>query len=351
MKFIHIADVHLGMVPDQGKPWSEKRSKELYESFFEVIERCNQQSIDLLLIAGDLFHRQPLLRELKEVNYHFSKLTHTKVVLIAGNHDYIGEHSRYREFHWCEQVIFLGAKELQKIYIPEVSTTVYGFSYHQRDIKDAMYDNVLPSKEKGFHILLAHGGDEKNVPMNRKLIDMAGFDYVALGHIHKLEGLGKAMAYAGSLEPLDRNETGNHGYILGELSGNVQSHITFVPCSKRQYYHLEIEVDQDMVKGSVIDVVKEHMNRLGKQHIYKIILAGIRDPEVVFLESDFLTIGNVVEVQDNTIPDYDFERLQYQNRDNMIGMFIDAIRTCGEKDEIADKALYYGMEALLKKTR
>jgi DNA repair exonuclease SbcCD nuclease subunit len=275
-------------------------------------------------------------------------LVHTKVVIIAGNHDYIGEHSRYKEFQWCQQVVFLGDKELECIYIPEASTTIYGFSYHQRDITESKYDSIVPSKEKGFHILLAHGGDEKNIPMNRRLIEVAGFDYVALGHIHKPEGFGKAMAYSGSLEPLDRNETGNHGYILGELSEQSQCNITFVPYSVRQYYHLEIEIDQDMVKGTVVDLVKERVNHLGRQHIYKIILAGIRDPELHFLESDFLTIGNIVEFQDNTIPDYDFEQLQYQNRDNMIGMFIEAIRACGEKDEIADKALYYGMEALRK---
>ena len=26
MKFIHVSDVHLGIKPDEGKPWSEKKS-------------------------------------------------------------------------------------------------------------------------------------------------------------------------------------------------------------------------------------------------------------------------------------------------------------------------------------
>ena len=44
---------------------------------------------DLLLVAGDLFHRQPLLRELKEVDGLFASLDRTQVVLVAGNHDYM----------------------------------------------------------------------------------------------------------------------------------------------------------------------------------------------------------------------------------------------------------------------
>lgn len=27
MKFIHVSDVHLGIKPDEGKPWSEKERR------------------------------------------------------------------------------------------------------------------------------------------------------------------------------------------------------------------------------------------------------------------------------------------------------------------------------------
>ena len=48
---------------------------------------------DCLLISGDLFHRQPLMRDLKEVNYLFTTIPNVKVILIAGNHDRIRENS------------------------------------------------------------------------------------------------------------------------------------------------------------------------------------------------------------------------------------------------------------------
>ena len=84
MRFIHIADVHLGARPDAGPLYSEGRARELWETFEHVLGVCEEERTDLLLIAGDLFHRQPLVRELKEADYLFSELTHTKVVLIAG---------------------------------------------------------------------------------------------------------------------------------------------------------------------------------------------------------------------------------------------------------------------------
>ena len=42
MRFIHVSDVHLGMVPDKGKPWSDIRAKEidtssgLIQSFYRL---------------------------------------------------------------------------------------------------------------------------------------------------------------------------------------------------------------------------------------------------------------------------------------------------------------------------
>ena len=104
MKFIHAADVHLGASPDAGSSYTENRPKELWDSFERLLEVCEKEEIDLLLIAGDLFHRQPLLRELKEVDYLFSRLTHTRVVMIAGNHDYLKGDSYYRTFQWSTPV-------------------------------------------------------------------------------------------------------------------------------------------------------------------------------------------------------------------------------------------------------
>ena len=113
MRFIHIADVHLGAQPDAGPLYSENRQQELWDTFEHVIHICEEEQTDLLLIAGDLFHRQPLLRELKEVDHLFSILTLTKVVLIAGNHDYIRRDSYYRTFEWSDNVYPLFGETLE----------------------------------------------------------------------------------------------------------------------------------------------------------------------------------------------------------------------------------------------
>lgn len=57
IKFIQTADIHLGLEPDKGSPWSEKRKKDIFRSFVNVVEQVKKEQADLLLIPGDLFHR------------------------------------------------------------------------------------------------------------------------------------------------------------------------------------------------------------------------------------------------------------------------------------------------------
>jgi DNA repair exonuclease SbcCD nuclease subunit len=350
LKFIHIADIHIGARPDAAFPWGAKREKEILASFNKIIDLCNEEQVDLLLIAGDLFHRQPLIRELKEVNYCFEKLNRTQVVFIAGNHDYIGARSNYTGFPWSLNVHMLDAEAMDSIYLEDINTEIYGFSYHTRDITEARYDKVYPGCEERINILLAHGGDEKNIPIDKKAVQSHGFDYVALGHIHKPEMFSDRMAYAGSLEPLDKNETGARGYIIGEIKkpeDDSSISIAFVPNSSRRYFKLELPVCPDITNGEVLDMAKEKIKENGAENIYSFAITGLRDTDIIFHKEDIMTLGNIIEAEDETVPDYDFESLYHENEDNIIGLYIKRIREEAGQDMIAQKALYYGIEALL----
>lgn len=351
MKFIHIGDVHLGAVPEAGNQKLKDRKKEIYDSFYQIIQICNDEDIDLLLIAGDLFHKQPLLRELKEINYLFEKLIKTKVVIIAGNHDYISVRSNYTGFPWSEKVHMLYEEEVSSVYIEELNTEVYGFSYHTREIREPKVDDVIPSNEDRINILLSHGGSVNDVPMNKKRILSNGFDYVALGHIHIPEIIGGRMAYSGSLEPLDKTELGKRGYILGEISKeerNSNLTLNFIPHSKREYIKVEIEVDVTTTNIGLKDMVNSKIHELGDKYLYIFDIKGFKDPDIIFTIEDLYSLGNIIEVNLLAVPDYDFEALYHDNYDNIIGQYIKQIGLVESDDsDICKKALYYGISALL----
>ena len=345
MRFIHMADIHLGAVPDKGKPWSDKRKEEIEATFYRLLMEAGKQKVDLILIAGDVFHRPPLKRELKEMSYRLASIAPTQVVMMAGNHDYIGSGSNYRGFEWPENVHFFNKETLENIYIEALDTWVYGLSYEHREIFQPLYDNAKPLNEPGYHILLAHGGDEKHIPIRKNDVLCAGFDYVALGHIHKPEIYSDGMAYAGSLEPIDRLDMGARGYIYGEITDDGTK-IQFCPISCREYRELILESDTDMTAGEMEEWLQQQIKIEGEQHIYNVILKGYRDPDIVYRTDRLGQIGNVVSVRDETLPWFDFERIYNENSDNLIGMFIEKVYHMPMDEQRREQILSYGIQAM-----
>lgn len=347
MRFIHLADVHLGAVPDRGYPWSNERGEEIWESFRRVIAVIRKNPVDFLFIAGDLFHRQPLLRELREVNYLFSQIPGTRVFLMAGNHDYMKENSFYRDFEWEPNVTFFQEEKITCVHVEEANVFVYGMSYQHQEIREPLYDSVRPGKEAGFHVLLAHGGDETHIPMNMRTVSAAGFDYVALGHIHKPQVLQRdRMAYAGALEPIDRNDMGEHGYIEGRYeNGCVKT--TFVPFACRTYQQLVLTLREDSTQFSVEEMMKMDIMKRGGKNIYRVVLKGFRSPEMLLLPEKLKALGNIIEVMDESRPAFDLESLAKRYSGTLIGDYITYFLS-RERTMVEEKALYYGLQALLE---
>lgn len=306
--------------------------------------------MDILLIAGDLFHRQPLLRELKEVNYLFATLEKTQVVLAAGNHDYLKKDSHYRTFQWAKNVHMILSEQISCVEFPGLSLAVYGCSYHTREIREPLYDHAVPQKRQPFEILLAHGGDEKHIPIQKKAVASLGYDYIALGHIHKPQELVKnRVVYAGALEPIDKNDTGTHGYVMGLLS-EKGCRTQFVPMASREYIHLDIEVDKRMTGHALRECIKAHIEVNGRENLYKIILTGYHDPDILFDLQDMDPYGNIIELADHTKPAYEFGKLREANKDNLLGRFIDSLRDY-DNDTIEYQALCEGVQALMETRR
>ena len=348
VKFIHTGDIHWGMSPDSDKPWSRERSRDIRDTFTAITAKAKELRVDCLFIAGDLFHRQPLMRELKEVNYLFSTIPDTRVYLMAGNHDFISRDSFYNTFEWNSNVTFFKNRELTYVKDSKLDVYVYGLSYYDREIKEGLYDKASPIQEEGIHILLAHGGDEKHIPLSAASLAAAGFDYIALGHIHKPQILIRDQAaFSGALEPIDRNDTGDHGYMEGRLiNGRIRTE--FVPFACRSYQQLILTLHEETTQISLEEAVKSQIFRRGGRNIYRIILQGMRSPDLLLIPEKLKNLGNITDVIDESWPAYDLSELYKRYSGTLIGDYIGYFLSKGELDTVEKKALYYGLQALLE---
>ncbi|MBQ8306717.1 MAG: DNA repair exonuclease [Blautia sp.] len=351
MRFVHLADVHLGAVPDRGCAWSARREEEIWETFRRVIAYIRENPVDLLFIAGDLFHRQPLKKELKEVNYLFTTIPETRVFLIAGNHDYLKRDSMYRTFSWAENVYFFGSEKVQSVHLTEPEVTVYGFSFCHREIREDLLAGCVPEDEEGLHILLAHGGDQDHVPMNVRSLSAAGFDYIALGHIHRPGMLIRnRAAFSGALEPIDRNDTGAHGFIEGYTDADGRLKIRFIPFAQRNYEEISVTLTENATQGWLEEEIRSRIEERGQQHIYRVLLDGVRPPDMVLIPERIRLLGNISEFADLSRFAYDLPLLEKQYSGTLIGDYIRYFRN-SEMGEVEEKALMYGLQALLETSR
>lgn len=355
MKFIHTADIHLGCQPDRGFPWSKERSLDILSAFRDFTDLCRKEKPDLLLIAGDLFHRPPSPVELKEVNSLFSGIPEVSVVLIAGNHDCVRPGSALAEFSWSPNVAFLSGREPETVSFEHLDTVVHGFSYDTREIREPVYDSLTAPKDGKFHILLAHGGDETHIPIDKKRLAASGFSYTALGHIHKPEFSETGRyGFPGSLSPLDLTETGTHGYLAGELTRTEEDEILklrFVPFPSRCYIPCQVKVTEKTTNQTLFQTLAKFMKQYGVSNMYKVTLNGKRDPDVSFSADYLKTAGRIISFCDNTVPSYDIEVLRQSHRNDIIGDYIASFLPEGSETELTDpvrrQAFYYGLDALL----
>lgn len=253
MKFIHLADCHLGDRFDFKSGLSNKIRENNKKSLENILR--NNKDVDFLLIAGDLYERSLFtLRDYKEL-FDLIGDFGKEVFYVAGNHDYIGEENEHilktkpTNFH-----IFY--KENLEYY--EInSTRIYGLSYRDRIFnKDLSY--YMDLDPDYFNILLAHASinDSKSSYLNFNLdkLKKIGFDYVALGHIHKWENFGNNIYYSGAIEPSDFSDTYDYGYILYN-----QGEITHFDTSIMKFYDLNLSLDDFKDENDLISYINSQL--------------------------------------------------------------------------------------------
>ena len=160
------------------------------------------------------------------------------------------------------------------------------------------------------------------------------------------------MAYCGSPEPLDFGETGDHGIIEGLIKDN-RTKIKFLPFSKRIFLEEIINIDQTMGYVDIINKIRQadEDSKL-KRNLYRIKLEGTLHRDINLnlehmvksLEDEFYYI----ELIDDTVMDYDLDRLEKENQDNIIGYFIKEMKNKDLEDKVIKQALYIGLEVLME---
>ena len=314
MKFVHIADIHLDTpfktISDRADIGIERRLEQR-NALKKVIDYIKANNIEYLFISGDLYD-QEYIREssISFLNDLFKQIPNTKIYIAPGNHDPYIKNSFYATYSWNNNVkIFTNVVEK----VENDNVNIYGFGFNNFEMKNNQIKDIILDEPEKINILITHGdlGESKYNPMNLNEIKSMGFDYVALGHIHKRDDKTNII-YPGSLISLGFDELGEHGMIVGEIV-DKKLNKEFIKIDEREFVEFELDVSNIISEEELIEKIN---NINEKNKLYKIILIGYRNFPI---NIDIKLINkNIIKIKDNTKLKIDFK----ENNNTLKGLFI-----------------------------
>ncbi len=259
MKFMHLSDLHLGKRLIEVSLMEDQRF-----ILDRIVEIAREEKPSAVLISGDVYDRSNPPAEAMTLFASFlRRLTELgcRVLVISGNHDsservsYLGE--LVRSVGVCLSPVYEGHIEPVRLQDEYGDVCFYLMPYiHPELVRQFFPEEEIRSAGDAARLVLQEmqpSPDERNVILSHQFVsgstvedpdqravgtldcidpDLYGaFDYVALGHIHRPQSVGRAdgtMRYCGSpLKYSQREASGQKSVTLVEMGrkGDVQVHV------------------------------------------------------------------------------------------------------------------------------
>lgn len=310
LRILHSADWHLGAASSSGAS-----QRQLPGCIGGLARGC-----DLALLAGDLFHGQPS-KELVELVKGELARWEIPVFISPGNHDYCGTGSPWLEEDWPENVhIFTGAME--SVVLPWLDCRVYGAGYRQMDCPPPLEGFRAEGQER-YCVGIFHGDGVNHTspyaPVTAAQVRDSGFDYLALGHIHKAGSFRAGSTLCGWPGcPMGQgwDETGEKGVYVVTLEETAD--LAFHPLGFAQYHREELEVS-----GDARQALEAYLPAGGNGDFYQITLMGEGEADIPGLLKVFSRFPNL-ELIDRLQPPLDL--WAEAGEDSLRGVYFSMLR-------------------------
>ena len=240
MKFLHTSDLHIGKTVHEFSMLEEQKAV-----LAQILEVAQQEEVDAVVIAGDVYDRSiPSTDAVNVLDDFLTRLIRKgiKVFMISGNHD-SPERVGFADKILEKQGLYIGGSvkealkqvtlqdaygEVTFVLLPFAKPAVVGAASSQEAVSLLLEKSGYGADWAGTveqqramhqgkrHVLITHyfvtgaGGQTPELSDSETTVNVggleqvsadlfSGFDYVALGHIHKPQKIGEGNCYyAGS---------------------------------------------------------------------------------------------------------------------------------------------------------
>lgn len=271
MRFLHAADLHLDTpfvgISDFSKELQTKLKASTYEAAQKLFRVALEQKVDFVILAGDIFDdTDSSLKAQMFLKSEFEKLNQAniKVFMVYGNHDYY--RSNFSVIDFPDNVTIFGKEPTEKVLTAKDGQKVgiAGFSYYQQHISKNLVQEYPERDAVDYQIGILHAGvgDNNYAPFQINDLLKKGYDYWALGHIHKREVLNEKpmIVYPGDIQGRNQNETTPKGFYLVTVE-NTSTQIKFVQSSVYTWEKASLNATTDDTVDSLITKIQQLLNK------------------------------------------------------------------------------------------
>lgn len=226
-RFIHAADIHLdsalhGLERYEGAPVEEIRGA-TRRAFDNLIELAIDEEVAFVLLAGDIYDG-----DWKDYNtglYFMERMGRLRdagirVFMVAGNHDAASQISKHLRLP--DNVTLFSTKRPESANFGDLSLAIHGQGFASRAVTDDLSLAYPQGDPQLFNIGLLHTcldgkpGHEPYAPCTVDGLRSKGYQYWALGHVHKREEVSEEpwIVFPGNIQGRHIRETGSKGCTL-----------------------------------------------------------------------------------------------------------------------------------------
>lgn len=240
-KFIHAADIHLdsalrGLERYEGAPVDDIRGA-TRRAFDNLVKLAIDEKVDFVLLVGDLYDG-----DWKDYNtglYFIKRMGQLgeagiQVFIVAGNHDAASQITK--TLRLPDNVKMFATRAPKKYLLEKYGVAIYGQGFATRAVIEDLSLGYPQGDPYLFNIGLLHTcldgkpGHDPYAPCSIDGLRSKGYQYWALGHIHKREEVSRNpwIVFPGNTQGRNIHETGPKGCTLvtvdnGEVVG-VEHH-------------------------------------------------------------------------------------------------------------------------------
>lgn len=312
-RFVHCADIHLDTPYKSRSPELRRRLAESGRAAWRAVgELCREVCADALIVAGDLFDEERLtLATERRLVADLERLASegTWILVAHGNHD-PGAGPGARRIAWpgerCH--VFADAEprvvELHDAVGRPLARVVGAGHASARETRNLARDfpplegslPVVGLLHTQVHDALGAGRHESYAPSTRADFARSGYDYWALGHVHRRQKISDqpCVWYPGNLHGRHFNEAGAKGALVVEIEPGQPARVEFRALAGVRFERLAIAVDGLADAGALALRVREAFEALttrsdvlpGQDWLLRLVLSGqsalapeLSDPE------------------------------------------------------------------------